>query len=277
MLEMDYTLIQGDCLDILQTLEAGSVSAVITDPPYGTTACKWDSVIPFVPMWESIKHVLNPRGAVVLFGVQPFTSTLIMSNPKWFKYCWVWDKNRGNGHLVAKFRPLQQTEDVVIFGNGSIDYFPQMDKREHLRKFGKSPSQSEILNRQNFRPDFEREDYTHRYPTNILHFPWAVRDGLHPTQKPVALMEYLIRTYTNEGDTVLDFTMGSGTTGVAAMLTGRKFIGIELDPGYFKIVEARISKASQMAAGEFVTKAGSVADADDLPLFSQLISERSIE
>jgi site-specific DNA-methyltransferase (adenine-specific) len=264
---MNYTLHEGDCLEVMAGMEAGSVDAVITDPPYGTTACKWDSVIPFMPMWDAIKHVLKPRGAVVLFGSQPFTSALVMSNVEWFKYCWVWDKNRGNGHLVAKFRPLQRTEDVAVFGDGAIDYFPQMEKRAKLRKFGKSPSESEILNRQNFRLDFKREDYTHRFPTNILHFPWAVRDGLHPTQKPVALLEYLIRTYTNKGDTVLDFTMGSGTTGVAAMHTGRKFIGVEMEADYFQIAKSRIEKAAQMAAGEFVTKAGRAEDTDGLPMF----------
>jgi site-specific DNA-methyltransferase (adenine-specific) len=237
---MTYTLHHGDCLNILPTIPAQSVDAIIADPPYGTTACKWDSVIPLAPMWAELKRVIKPRGAIVLFGAQPFTSELITSNRGWFKYCWTWDKNRGNGHLIARFRPLQQTEDIAVFCNGATTYNPVMVPRDKPRKFGKSPSQSEITNKQGFREDYTRPDYEHRFPTNLLHFSWANRDGLHPTQKPVDLLRYLIRTYTNAGETVLDFTMGSGTTGVAALQEGRRFIGVELDPGYFDISRRRI-------------------------------------
>lgn len=237
------TLYQGDCLDILKTLPDGCVDAVVTDPPYGTTHCKWDSVIPFEPMWAELKRIIKPNGAIVLFCTQPFTSALISSNLTWFKYQWVWDKNRGNGHLVARFRPLQRTEDIAVFCQGATTYNPVMSKRDKLRKFGKSPSQSQLTNRQGFRDDYTRPDYEYRYPTNLLTFSWANRDGTHPTQKPVGLVEYLIRTYTDAGETVLDFTMGSGTTGVACVQTGRNFIGIEIDPGYFAIAQKRIEQA----------------------------------
>ena len=263
----NYELICGDCLEVMPTLADGSADMILADLPYGTTACAWDTVIPFEPLWAQYKRLIKPRGAVVLFGSQPFTSALVMSNAAWFKYAWVWDKNRGNGHLIAKFRPLQQSEDIAVFGNKTIQYNPQMVKRKKNRKFGKSPSESEILSRQNFRLDYTREDYTHRYPTNILCFSWATRDGLHPTQKPVALLKYLIRTYTSEGETVLDNTMGSGSTGVAAMLTGRRFIGIELDETYFAIAQRRIEDAARQARGEFRTITDNQTH-EDLPLFA---------
>jgi site-specific DNA-methyltransferase (adenine-specific) len=245
---MEYTLHPGDCLEIMPTLEASSVDCILADIPYGTTACKWDTVIPFAPMWECIKRVIKPRGAVVLFGSQPFTSALVMSNPKWFKYAWVWDKNRGNGHLVARVRPMQQTEDIAVFCNSSPVYSPQMVKRDKPRQFGGSPSQTQVLTKQVYKDGYTREDYTERYPINLLRFSWSNRDGLHPTQKPVDLMAYLIRTYTNPGETVLDFTMGSGTTGVAAIQEGRKFIGIEKDAGYFEIAQRRVGEATRQPA-----------------------------
>ena len=261
----DYQLFNGDCLQAMEGMAAQSVDAVICDPPYGTTACKWDSVIPFASMWTGIKHVLKPRGAVVLFGSQPFTSALVMSNVKWFKYCWVWDKGKGVGHLVAKFRPMQQSEDICIFGEESVNYYPIMTKTKHKR-WSKEGSRTEIMGgRQSENYEGQWLEYSH--PKTIIQFLHSEKLG-HPTQKPVALLEYLIRTYTNEGDTVLDFTMGSGTTGVAAMLTGRKFIGIELDSEYVAIAEARIAKAAQVAAGEFVDKIGTVKDAVGLPLFA---------
>ena len=251
-----YQLYHGDCLDILPTLEAGSIDAVIADIPYGTTACKWDSVIPFEPMWAGIKHVIKPRAAVVLFGSQPFTSALVMSNAGWFKYGWTWKKVRPVGHLVAKVRPMQQTEDVCVFGDGGINYYPQMvklpkAKTERKKAGGKRGSCQHMGYTQS-------ADYikvvTEKYPTTILEFS-SVQD-VHPTQKPVDLLAYLIRTYTNEGETVLDFTMGSGTTGVAAMMEGRNFIGIELDAGYFDIAKRRIGEAvADVAFGLFAEAA----------------------
>lgn len=238
-----YTLYHGDCLDILPTLEAGSIDAVITDPPYGTTACKWDSVIPFDPMWGGIKHVIKPRAAVVLFGSQPFTSALVMSNAVWFKYCWVWDKGNVSNPQLASYMPLKHHEDIPVFGVESVTYNPQGLKKV---KINRRPDSGMGKLGHLAKSKYYTQEWTN-YPKMILHYP-IEPDAAHPTQKPVALMEYLIKTYTNEGDTVLDFTMGSGTTGVAAMRTGRRFIGIELDPQYYAIAEQRIKNA----AGEFV-------------------------
>lgn len=241
---MNYTLHMGDCLDYLRTLPSGSVDAVITDPPYGTTACSWDSVIPLDPMWEGIEHIIKPRAAVTLFASQPFTSALILSRPQWFKYCWTWQKTRPIGHLVAKVRPMQISEDIVVFGNGGVNYFPIMQPLAHpsierYRAGGKRGSSPHMAYTQ-------KREYTKvrdaSFPTTSLYFPTA--QGFHPTQKPVELISYLVRTYTNPGDTVLDFTMGSGTTGVACMQTGRNFIGIEIDPGYFAIAKKRIEDAA---------------------------------
>ncbi len=272
---LDYQLFQGDCLEILPTLAAGSADAIICDPPYGQTACAWDSVIPFAPMWAGIRHVLKPKGAVALFGSQPFTSALVMSNPRWFRYEWVWRKNKTVGFLNAAKRPLFEHENIILFCDGVSTYNPQMivgpkHKRGSTRYRGSD-------NYGNFNPqEYESSEW---YPTSVLDIKsqsdscvtFASKpDRLltHPTQKPVALMEYLIRTYTNEGDTVLDFTCGSGTTGVAAMHTGRNFIGVELDEGYFKIAQARIAKAAQMADGQFVDKPGRVGDWEGLPMFA---------
>lgn len=259
----DYQLFQGDCLEILPTLKAGSVDAVICDPPYGTTACAWDSVIPFGPMWDGIRHVLRPKGATVLFGSQPFTSALVMSNPGWFRYDLVWEKTVISGFLDANRRPLLDKEDVLVFSDGQTIYNPQKTEgkshRNGTRQRSKFPA---VYN------GFHATTTTTTYfPKRIVRIANGRSEGQHPTQKPVALLEYLIRTYTNEGDTVLDFTMGSGTTGVAAMHTGRKFIGVETDAGYFATAQERIEKAAQMAAGEFVTKTGKAEDLTGLPLF----------
>lgn len=240
---MTISLYCGDCLEVMPTLP--QVNAIITDLPYGITACSWDVVIPFEPMWREVKRVLLPRGVFVTTASQPFTSKLVCSNLAWFKYEWIWDKNRGNGHLVAKYRPMQQTESVLVFADSATIYNPQMTKRDKPRKFSKSPTPTAILRKQVYSDDYTREDYTERYPTNLLKISWASREGFHPTQKPVALLEYLIRTYTNEGETVLDICAGSGTTGVACVNTGRNFIGIELRPDYYAIMERRIAEAQQ--------------------------------
>lgn len=243
---MDYKnesvwLMKGDCLERMKEISSGSVDMILADPPYGTTACKWDSVIPLEPMWEQLKRIIKPNGAIVMTASQPFTTTLISSNMKMFKYCWVWDKVRGVGFQIAKFRPMMRTEDVVVFGNGTgalICYNPQMIERDKIKKSkcysisGSNPLSSN---------DGLTREYTHKHPTNVITISNASQKGkVHPTQKPVALMEYLIKTYTNEGETVLDFTFGSGTTGVACANTGRKFIGIELDDGYFDVAMSRI-------------------------------------
>ena len=244
MNDRGYELHLGDCIEVMRGMPDGSVDAVITDPPYGTTACKWDTIIPLEPMWEQLKRIAKPKAAIVLFSSQPFTSALVMSNPEMFKHAWVWDKNRGNGHLVAKYRPLQRTEDICVFCKTSQNYFPQMVEREKPRKFHKSPTQTSVLTKQKYKDNYKRKDYTHRYPTNIIFNSWSIRSGFHPTQKPVSLMEYLIRTYTKENDIVLDFAMGSGSTIVACVNTGRYGIGNDNDPDYYAIAEKRIYEAS---------------------------------
>jgi len=245
----DVLLYKGDCLEEMKKIPDGSVDLVLTDPPYGTTACKWDSVIPFEPMWEQLKRVIKPNGAIVLFGSQPFTSVLVMSNPDWFKYDWCWKKPRGTGHLNAKKQPLRDKEDVLVFYQSQPIYNPQfaVGKPYTKLKGGKQTKVSEhgatTYGKFYKGAEFRNDNDGRRYPKQVLEFGVVERGTVHPTQKPVALMEYLIRTYTNEGETVLDFTMGSGSTGVACVNTGRKFIGIELDEHYFGIAQERISNA----------------------------------
>lgn len=233
-------LMQGDCLERMKEIPDGSVDMVLADPPYGTTACKWDSVIPLEPMWAQLKRVTKKNGAIVVTASQPFTSALVMSNVKMFRYCWVWDKvNRPTGHLNAKKQPLRQTEDVAVFYAVPPTYYPQMVKGAPYRATGSRRSD-------NYGAQVKTAtvcDDGMRYPRNLITIPADERGTvgrIHPTQKPVALMEYLIKTYTSEGETVLDFTMGSGTTGVAAKRLNRSFIGIELDETYFNIAKERI-------------------------------------
>ena len=233
----DVTLHLGDCLVVLPTL--GRVDAVITDLPYGTTACAWDTVIPFAPMWEQVKRMLSPNGAFVTTASQPFTSALVMSNPEWFKYSWVWEKSRATGHLDCKRKPLKAHEDITVFSANGHVYNPQMRAGILHARGGASPGPAQVYGKFDDRKTTENSDY---YPLSVLRIP-TVQIPEHPTQKPVTLYEYLVRTYTNIGDTVLDFVMGSGTTGVACVRTGRRFIGVELDPGYFAIAQRRIAEA----------------------------------
>ena len=236
-------LYRGDCLDIMPGLEAGSIDMVMADPPYGTTACEWDSVIPIEPMWEQLKRIIKPNGVIVMMASQPFTTTLIASNMKMFKYCWVWDKGVSGSFVKAKYSPLKTHEDVCVFGGGRVEYFPQKTARDKPRHSG--PNTINCENLRTKKVTVPPKTYTRAHPKTVQYFSPRAEGtrGLHPTQKPVALMGYLIKTYTNEGDTVLDFTMGSGTTGVACVKLGRKFIGIELDPGYFDIAVKRIKAA----------------------------------
>ena len=239
------SLINGDCLEEMKSIPDGSVDMVLADPPYGTTACKWDSVIPFEPMWEQLKRVIKPNGAIVMTASQPFTSALVMSNPKMFKYCWVWEKNKATGHLNAKKRPMVAHEDIVVFYAIPATYYPQglvKKKQPTISKGGRGKkgigSSGDVYG-------LAAKDaiQTHSgYPRSVINIGVDMKAEYHPTQKPVALMKYLIKTYTNEGETVLDFTMGSGTTGVACVNTGRKFIGIELDKDYFDIAQERIGQ-----------------------------------
>lgn len=231
-----FELIHGDCLDEMKKIPDGGVDLVLTDPPYGMTACKWDTVIPFEPMWEQLKRVTKKNGAIVLFGSQPFTSALIMSNPKMFKHHWVWLKEKGTGFQVAKYRPMMKTEDAIMFSSGSGAYNPQMVLRDKPIKY-RYPT---IKSKSSPLASYAKKEVvaTHKYPENVI--SQKTERGMHPTQKPVALMEYLIKTYTNENETVLDFTMGSGTTGVACKNLNRNFIGIELDKEYYEIAKQRI-------------------------------------
>lgn len=233
----------GDCLELMKLIPDQSVDLVLCDLPYGTTQNKWDSVIPFEPLWEHYRRI--SRGAIVLTASQPFTSAFVMSNMESFRYSWVWEKEKGTGHLNAKKQPMRSVEDILVFYRGQCVYNPQMTPGEPYKdKAGKdhtaTTSRTESYgNYTNFRND----NGGTRYPKQVLRFQTVGRGGEHPTQKPVALMEYLIRTYTNTGDTVLDNCMGSGTTGVAAVNAGRKFIGIEKDPDYFSIALDRIMDA----------------------------------
>lgn len=231
-------LMQGDCLERMKEIPDGSVDMILADPPYGTTACKWDSIIPLEPMWAQLKRVIKPNGAIVMTASQPFTSILVCSNLKGYKHQWVWNKNNSAGFATAKIRPFAICEDILVFsGNGKkVNYNPQMIKGKLRAKGGYSSSEN-----YNIKPTKKIcDDY---YPKNLIEISNASQKGKqHPTQKPVALMEYLIKTYTNEGETVLDFTMGSGTTGVACVNLNRSFIGIELDENYFNIAKNRIVK-----------------------------------
>ena len=238
--EKGFWLMQGDCLERMKEIPSGSVDMVMADPPYNITACKWDSIIPLEPMWEQLKRIIKPNGAIVMTASQPFTSVLVCSNLSWFKYDWTWRKPKGTGHLNAKKQPMRDKEDVVVFCSGQTTYNPQMATGEPFGKKTGNAQQSGVTGKHGC---FRNENHGTRYPKQVLEFGVVERGTVHPTQKPVALMEYLIKTYTNEGETVLDFTCGSGSTGVACANTGRRFIGIELDLGYFSIALDRIEKA----------------------------------
>ena len=237
-------LFNGDCLEVMDRLiEQGvKVDAIITDPPYNTTACHWDKLIPFDKMWERLKKLRNSDTPIVLFGSEPFSSALRMSNIKEYKYDWVWEKEQGSNYATVKYMPFKVTENISVFSNNKSTYNPQMEKGKPYKDNAR-PRNQEHSTKNTIKKEIV--NLGTRYPRNKLYFQNDTKKGrsFHPTQKPVALMEYLIKTYTNEGDTVLDFTMGSGTTGVACVNTNRKFIGIELDENYFKIAQDRIHKA----------------------------------
>lgn len=226
-------LMQGNCLERMKEIPDGSVDMVLTDPPYGTTACKWDSIIPLEPMWEQLKRVIKPNGAIVMTASQPFTSILGASNIEMLRYSWVWRKTAATGHLNAKRMPMKNHEDVLVFYAKQPTYNPQ-----GLSDFGRAVKRG---GNGGCYGDSGKKNFQEKtgYPRTVQEFGSAGKT-VHPTQKPVALMEYLIKTYTNEGETVLDFTVGSGTTGVAAKNLGRNFIGIELDETYFNIAKERI-------------------------------------
>lgn len=235
-------LLHGDCLELMAQIPDGSVDMILCDLPYGTTACKWDSVIPFEPLWANYKRVIKKNGAIVLTATQPFSALVVSSNVKGFKHEWIWQKEKGVGFQIAKYRPMQEHESCLVFtSNGDrVTYFPIKEMRDKPQissgastKSGSSPLAN--IAKQSY-------VYVDKFPTSIKRFK-RDKDKIHPTQKPVALMEYLIRTYTDEGETVLDNCMGSGTTGVACVNTRRNFIGIEKDDKYFAIAQARIEAA----------------------------------
>ena len=242
---MRLDLRQGDCLSIMKDIPDKSIDMILCDLPYGTTACKWDVVIPFEPLWEQYNRIIKDNGAIALFGNEPFTTLLIHSNLKGFKYRWDWNKKIPSGMSYARYRPMQQTEDIAIFtknGEKTI-YNPQMIKREKPIKSGGnkySPSAPIQVCKKNSNYN---KTYEYKNPTTLLEFDKVRKGSLHPTQKPVELLEYLIKTYTNENETVLDNCMGSGSTGVACINTNRNFIGIELDEKYFEIATNRINNA----------------------------------
>ena len=233
-------LYNADCFDVMPMIADKSVDCIIADLPYGTTQNKWDSVLPFDKLWEQYKRIIKDNGAIVLFGSQPFTSALVMSNIKMFKYDFVWNKGNTSGFLNANKMPLRKHEDVIIFSmskNGKFTYNPQMTKGI-LRKKGRTIN-SKQRNYGNYNANISINDTY--YPTSILDIGVVNRtNNIHPTQKPIALLEYLIKTYTNENELILDNTMGSGTTGVACQNTNRKFIGIEKETNYFDIAVKRI-------------------------------------
>lgn len=235
---MTIQLYKGDCLEIMPTLPDKSVDMILTDLPFGSTRCKWDVIIPFESLWVEYKRIRKDRAATVLHATQPFGSLLISSNLSEFKYEWIWDKVTARGHLVAKKRPMAQHENILIFGNGGVTYNPQMVLRDKPVK-GKEAKRTEIMGGES--SGYEKI-YTHAYPKTIIteNNSRSSITSVHPTQKPVALLEYLIQTYTNEGDTVLDNCMGSGSTGVACQNTNRNFIGIEKDDKYFQIAKERL-------------------------------------
>jgi len=234
-------LYNGDCLEVMKSIADKSIDAIITDPPYGTTACKWDSVIPFEPMWKQLNRIIKPNGAIVLFGKNPFGAKLLLSNEKDFKYELIWEKTRAGNNMQLKKQPSAIHENIFVFYKKQPVYNglkfkvneKYIDKRKSIR--------NSFYKNGHYKGEMKRKkDTGFRHPQSILPFNSVWKKGMHPTQKPVELIEWLIKTYTNEQETVLDFTMGSGTTGVACCNTNRDFIGIELDKEYFKIAEQRI-------------------------------------
>ena len=253
----NYKLYEGDCLEVMDRLieEGIKVDAIITDPPYGTTGCKWDSVIPLDKMWERVNKLIKDNGAIAFFGSETFSTKLRMSNIENYKYDWKWIKNRATGFANCNYRPMSKYEDIMVFSKSNastggkenaMNYFPQglipsgKKKKNTPKRHGLIQHDTNNVGKNNIL--MQNTEYIQKYtnyPNNILEFDCETK-YLHPTQKPVDLLEYLIKTYTNEGDLVLDFCMGSGSTGVACINTNRKFIGIELDEKYFNIAKDRI-------------------------------------
>ena len=233
---------QGDCLELMKDIPDKSIDMILCDLPYGTTACKWDIVIPFDKLWEQYNRIIKDNGAICLFGSEPFSSKLRMSNLNNYKYDWVWNKKKAGNIFLAKYQPMKIHENIIIFGKGKITYYPIMIERDKIKK-SKNYGTGETMGG-NRKKEEKIYVYDKKNPISILEFSNASQKGkVHPTQKPVALLEYLIKTYTNEGEIVLDNCMGSGSTGVACVNTNRNFIGIELSEEYYNIAKERINNA----------------------------------
>lgn len=244
-------LLQGNCLELMPEIPSKSIDLILCDLPYGTTSCKWDSIIPFEELWKNYNRVIKDNGAIVLFSAQPFTTKLISSNLKDFKYCWYWIKNHSTGFCFAKYQPMRKIEDVCVFYKKMPTYNPQgiVEIKNPKVKQKKLPEDGVYKSETLSKPYISKFK---NYPKNTLEYA-SDSYRLHPTQKPVPLLEYLIRTYTNEGDKVLDNCMGSGSTGVACVNTGRRFIGMELEEKFFKIAKERITKRKEDLQNEAST------------------------
>ena len=232
------SIIHGDCLEVMKDIADKSIDCIICDLPYGITDSKWDSVIPFETLWEQYKRIIKPNGAIVLFGSQPFTSALVMSNPKWFKYEWIWDKKIPSGMSYARYQPMRQHENILIFYNNKCIYNPQLVRRVSPIKGG-GMTKGESTKNQNLIPLHKTYDY--KNPVSLICANKIRYGGQHPTQKPVPLLEYLIKTYTIEGELILDNTAGSGSLAIAAINTKRNYICIEKDDHYFEVMKERIA------------------------------------
>jgi len=246
MSEGKKEILLGDCLDLMKELPNNSVDLILCDLPYGTTACKWDAIIPFDKLWEQYERVAKPNTPIILTASQPFTSALVMSKPKWFRHEWVWQKNRGSNFALLKWQPFKEHESVLVFSKETANYYPIMEERSESGKsrcaytFNNKVTSETINNQTFYNQEGERRklDENLRNPSSIQKFNTEV--GLHPTQKPVALFEYLVRTYSKENDLVLDNCAGSGTTGIACLKTKRQFILMEQDPNYFEKIKKRV-------------------------------------
>jgi site-specific DNA-methyltransferase (adenine-specific) len=235
------TIHLGDCLEIMPHIEDKSVDMILCDLPYGTTACKWDVIIPFEPLWEQYKRIIKDNGAIVLFGSQPFTSMLVMSNLKMFKYEWTWKKSRKTGHFLAKKQPLKKHENILLFSKKSVLYNPQgITSCDIIKKNTEGRLKSNLYG--NLKNKKDHNQIITNYPDTILEFNNEHNINAHPTQKPVALLEYLIKTYTQENELVLDNCAGSGSTGIACINTNRNYIMIEKEQEYYDIIQKRIKE-----------------------------------
>jgi len=248
---MKNTVMHGDCLEVMKNIPDGSIDMILCDLPYGTTQCKWDVVIPFEPLWAQYKRVIKDNGAIVLFGSEPFSSALRMSNIKNYKYDWIWDKIKGTGFLNAKRQPMRNHEIVSVFYKKQCTYNPLKTKGHNKKEsFRAKHLQTEVYG--DMKNDYSYSS-TERYPRSIQVFSTDTQNSsIHPTQKPVALMEYLIKTYTNEGEVILDNAAGSGTTGIACINTNRRYFLIEKDEKYFDVINERIGNhtATKQNEGE---------------------------